>query len=413
VNQHPLAGLRVVELAGDTAGAFTGMLLADLGADVVKVEPPTGDVARTWPPLAVDVVSGERFSHTFAALNRNKRSVAVELESAPGRARAAALVARADVVVESLGRDELTRLGLGYDDVTRDRSRGLVYCSVSGFGPDSPYAVHATHDLVVQGMSGLGPGAVPGGGSTAGLYAALTVASFVPSLREGRQVHLDCATLDCLLAAAPLQTSDHWATGSVPPVADGQPGGRSVRDAPCRSFRARNGDFTLAVTTDQHWAAVARVVGLPQLADDPRFRTSEDRVANQTVLAGILQARFGGRRYQYWVLRLRKRGVPCGRVTTLGRALKGEHARARGLVQEQKIPVAGVTPTVVYPVRVAGVPSRLDRAAPELGADTDDVPLEWAETALAGEVSGPSREPIVTGSAVGWARATIPRTRHV
>jgi len=384
---HPLRGVRVVELTHVAAGPFAGMLLADLGADVVKLEPPTGDQMRSWPPIAEDTETGEQFSHNFASVNRNKRSVVVDLKDTGdtgGLARARALVAEADVVVENYRPGVLDRLGLGYDEVTRDRDRGLVYCSVSGYGLTSPYVNDGAYDVVIQGMSGVmsvtgerlgGPvkAGVPFGDFTAGLYAALTIASLLPSVREGRQVRIDCPMLDCLIATSALQTSEYWGTGEEP----GRLGTAHPRNAPYQAFRAKNGDFTVAAGNDRLWAAVAEVAGLPELVDDPRFRTQRDRVANQTVLAGILQAKFGGRRTSHWLRELRARGVPCGPVNTYGQMLADDHVTATGLVQEQKVPVAGLTPTVVYPARIGGVPSRLDRAAPVLGADTDEVLADW------------------------------------
>jgi len=382
---HPLTGVRVVELTHVAAGPFAGMLLADLGADVVKLEPPTGDQMRSWPPIAEDDETGERFSHNFASVNRNKRSVVVDLKEPAGLTRARALVDAADVVVENYRPGVLDRLGLGYEDVTRDRDRGLAYCSVSGYGLTSPYVNDGAYDVVIQGMSGLmsvtgdpngGPvkAGVPVGDFTAGLYAALTVTALLPSVREGRQVHVDCPMLDCLLATSALQTSEYWGTGVEPK----RLGTAHPRNAPYQAFRARNGEFTVAAGNDRLWAAVAEVADVPELVDDPRFSTQQDRVANQTVLAGILQAKFGGRRYQHWLRELRARRVPCGPVNTYGDILDDDHVRVTGLVQEQKVPVAGLTPTVVYPARMSGVPSRLDRAAPLLGADTDQVLEEWA-----------------------------------
>ena len=297
------------------------MLLADLGADVVKLEPPTGDQMRSWPPIAEDAETGEQFSHNFASVNRNKRSVVVDLKDPADLARVReALVAEADVVVENYrpgrARPARARLRRGH----RDRDRGLVYCSVSGYGLTSPYVNDGAYDVVIQGMSGVmsvtgerlgGPvkAGVPFGDFTAGLYAALTIASLLPSVREGRQVRIDCPMLDCLLGTSALQTSEYWGTGQEP----GRLGTAHPRNAPYQAFRAKNGDFTVAAGNDRLWAAVAEVAGLPELVDDPRFRTQRDRVANQTVLAGILQAKFGGRRTSHWLRELRARGVPAAR----------------------------------------------------------------------------------------------------
>src|SRR3954447_2351740 len=225
---RPLEGVRVVELAHVAAGPFAGMLLADLGADVVKVEPPTGDQMRAWPPFATssdgEHEAGERFSHNFASVNRNKRSVVADLKDLDDLARVRELVAVADVVVENYRPGVLDRLGLGYDTVC-DGHPGLVYASISGYGLTSPYVNDGAYDVVIQGMSGLmsvtgdpdgGPvkAGVPVGDFTAGLYAAYTIAAPRPEVRaDGRSVRVDCPMLDCLLGVSALQTSEYWGSG--------------------------------------------------------------------------------------------------------------------------------------------------------------------------------------------------------
>lgn len=382
---RPLAGVRVVELAHVAAGPFAGMLLADLGADVLKVEPPTGDQMRGWPPFATDPGRpGERFSHNFASVNRNKRSVVADLKDPDDLARVRGLVAAADVVVENYRPGVLDRLGLGYDAV-REGHRGLVYCSISGYGLTSPYVNDGAYDVVIQGMSGLmsvtgdPDGApvkagVPVGDFTAGLYAAYTVAALLPQVaRTGTSVRVDCPMLDCLLGISALQTSEYWGSGREPQ----RLGTAHPRNAPYQGFSAADGDFTVAAGNDRLWAAVAEVTGLPELVADPRFATQPDRVAHQAELAARLQERFAGEKREHWLTELRARGVPCGPVNTFGELLADPHVEQTGLVGHVPVPLAGDVPTVVYPVRIEGQPPRLDRGAPELGAD-EDVYAEWA-----------------------------------
>ncbi|GAA1511958.1 CoA transferase [Nocardioides humi] len=382
-----MEGVRVVELAHVAAGPFAGMLLADLGADVVKVEPPTGDQMRAWPPFATedDGRGGEdRFSHNFASVNRNKRSVVADLKDPDDLARVRGLVAAADVVVENYRPGVLDRLGLGYATV-REGHRGLVYCSISGYGLQSPYVDRGAYDVVIQGMSGLmsvtgepdgGPvkAGVPVGDFTAGLYAAYTIAALLPRVRDtGGSVRVDCPMLDCLLGVSALQTSEYWGSGVEPR----RLGTAHPRNAPYQGFSAADGDFTVAAGNDRLWAAVASVVGLPELVDDPRFRTQLDRVRNQHELEALLQARFAEEKREHWLTALAARGVPCGPVNTFGEILADPHVEATGLVAAVDVPVAGPTPTVVFPVRVEGLSPRLDRGAPRLGADTE-VYDEWA-----------------------------------
>ncbi|SDE07416.1 CaiB/BaiF CoA transferase family protein [Nocardioides lianchengensis] len=378
----PLAGVRVVELAHVAAGPFAGMLLADLGADVVKVEPPTGDQMRAWPPFAHDG-SGGSFSHNFASVNRNKRSVVADLKDPDQLASVQALVAAADVVVENYRPGVLDRLGLGYDEVAAGH-RGLVYASISGYGLTSPYVNDGAYDVVVQGMSGLmsvtgepdgGPvkAGVPVGDFTAGLYAAYTIAAMLPQVRgSGTSVRLDVPMLDCLLGVSALQTSEYWGSGREP----GRLGTAHPRNAPYQGFSAADGDFTVAAGNDRLWAAVADVVGRPELVTDPRFVTQADRVAHQRELAGLLQERFAEEKRDHWLTELRARGVPSGPVNTFGEVLADPHVEATGLVGRVEVPVAGEVSTVVYPVRISGLGPRLDRGAPALGGHPE-VHAEW------------------------------------
>ena len=381
---RPLEGVRVVELAHVAAGPFAGLLLADLGADVVKVEPPSGDQMRGWPPFATDPARpGERFSHNFASVNRNKRSVVADLKDPSELERVRDLVAAADVVVENYRPGVLDRLGLGYEAV-REGHPGLVYCSVSGYGLTSPYVNDGAFDVVIQGMSGLmsvtghpdgGPAkaGVPVGDFVAGLYAAYTVAALLPQVaRTGVSVRVDVPMLDCLLGISALQTSEYWGTGREPE----RLGTAHPRNAPYQGFTAADGDFTVAAGNDRLWAAVAEVTRLDELLDDPRFATQPDRVLHQVELADLLQERFAGEKRDHWLTELRARGVPCGPVNTFGEILADPHVEKTGLVARVPMPVAGETSTVVYPARVEGLPPRLDRGAPELGGDPD-VFEEW------------------------------------
>ncbi|WP_205314622.1 CaiB/BaiF CoA transferase family protein [Nocardioides houyundeii] len=382
--RRPLEGVRVVELAHVAAGPFAGMLLADLGADVVKVEPPSGDQMRAWPPFATSADGEQRFSHNFASVNRNKRSVVADLKDPAQLAHARQLVEAADVVVENYRPGVLDRLGLGYDEVTAGHP-GLVYCSISGYGLSSPYVNDGAYDVVIQGMSGLMSvtgdtdghpvkAGVPVGDFTAGLYAAYTIAALLPQVRDsGRSVHVDCPMLDCLIGVSALQTSEYWGSGREPQ----RLGTAHPRNAPYQGFAAADGEFTVAAGNDRLWHAVAEVVGLPGLVTDPRFLTQLDRVAHQHDLEALLQEQFHREKREHWLTELRARGVPCGPVNTFGEMLADRHVSDTGLVAELEVPLAGPTPAVVFPARIAGLDPRLDRAAPVLGHDTAEVLAEW------------------------------------
>ncbi len=262
----------MLEFGHVAAGPFGSMLLADLGADVVKVESPAGDQMRGWPPIAE--ADGERFSHNFAAVNRNKRSVVADLKDPADLARVQSLVHAADVVVENYRPGVLDRLGLGYADVSADH-RGIVYASVSGFGQTGAYAGMGAYDVVIQAMSGmmsvtgtddgeLVKAGVPVADFVSGLYAALGVVAWLPVVRAtGSSVHLDVPMLDCLLATSALQTSEYWGTGVEPSPR----GTRHPRNAPYQVFVAADGPFVLAAGTDRLWLEVCRVIGDEALAD--------------------------------------------------------------------------------------------------------------------------------------------------
>ena len=382
----PLHGVRVLEFGHVASAPFAGMCLADLGADVVKVEGPAGDQMRVWPPVATGS-DGERFSHNFAAVNRNKRSIVADLKDPAWLASMQELCSHADVVLENMRPGVLDRLGLGFETLSAGH-RGLIYCSISGYGPGSPYAGRGAYDVVIQAMSGLmsitgEPGGapvkcgVPVAVFTAGLYAAVTICALLPQVRQsGESRRLDCPMLDCLIAVSALQTSEFWGTGRDP-----QPlGSRHPRNAPYQAFQASDGPFVLAAGNDRLFAEVCTVAGLPDLATDARFATQADRAANQLELAGILAGVFVIGPTAHWLDRLQSRGVPCGPVNTYAQMLGDDHMTATGLLGELDLPVAGRTPAVAYPVRISGTPPRLDRPAPRLGADTDNVLREWRKS---------------------------------
>ena len=380
--RRPLAGVRVLEFGHVAAGPFGSMLLADLGADVVKVEGPNGDQMRSWPPVAE--AAGESFSHNFAAVNRNKRSVVADLKDPDDLARVQGLVQAADAVVENYRPGVLDRLGLGYEQASPGH-RGLVYASVSGFGRTGAYAGMGAYDVVIQAMSGmmsvtgtddgeLVKAGVPVADFVSGLYAALGVVAWLPLVRgSGTSVHLDVPMLDCLLATSALQTSEYWGTGVEPTPR----GTRHPRNAPYQVFAAADAPFVLAAGTDKLWLAVCRVVEDPELAADPQFARQAGRVERQLELEKLLNERFVERPADEWVARLREAGVPAGPVNTFGQILADPAVHASGLVRPMEVPVAGPSWTTVFPVRVTDVEPRLDRSAPRLGEQTGEVLTEW------------------------------------
>ncbi len=373
----PLEGMRVLEFGHIAAAPFCGMLLADLGADVVKVESPQGDGMRTWPPI-VDDGDGESYSLNFAALNRCKRSIVADPKSPPDLARVRHLCAVADVFIENYRPGVLDRLGLGFDEVARLQSQ-IVYCSISGYGQEGSYARRGAFDVVIQGMSGLMSvtgeenGAavkcgVPVGDFTAALYAAYTIlASHAVARRERRAIYLDCPMLDCLLGISGLQTSEYWGTG----VAPRRLGSAHPRNAPYQAFQGSDAPFIVAAGNDALWEEVCNATGKRELLADPRFGSLVDRARNQKALAAILQDVFGTRTADEWIVEFESRGVPCGPVNTFADILADRDLVANELVQDLPVPVAGTTKTIGYPVRVNKTRLRANVGPPRLGEHTD------------------------------------------
>ena len=394
-SQGPLAGVRAIELGQIAAGPFAGSLLADLGADVVKIERPDGgDGMRSWPPLSTAGGNDTPYSENFASLNRNKRSVALDLKDRDGVARLLQLAGVADVLVENYRPGVLARLGADYDAVSA-RNPGIVYCSISGYGQTGPYANKGAFDVTVQGMSGLmsvtgEPGGgpvkcgVPVGDFCAGLYAAYTITASLMRAREtGRGAYIDCSMLGSLIGVAALQTSEYFGTGRAPRLF----GSAHPRNAPYQAFPASDGHFIIAAGNDRLFAQVCDAVGLPELADDPRFTSQLLRAEHQGELVAILEPRFAQRTAAQWLGEMDARGVPCAPINDYPRVLDDDSQVAHlGLVHPLTLPNGVKTRTTGFPVAMSGYTFEIHRPPPMLGAHTAEVLDEWLgkESAPAG-----------------------------
>ena len=384
---RPLAGLKVLEIGQIAAGPFAGVLLADLGADVVKVERPDGgDGLRDWPPLAKND-EGVAFSENFASINRNKRSLAADLKNAEDIERVRRLAARADVLIENYRPGVLARLGLGYDALKADNP-ALVYCSVSGYGHSGPYAEKGAFDVAVQAISGLmsvtgeeGSApvkcGVPVGDFCAGLYAAFTILAALMRRREtGVGGHVDCSMLGSLIGVAALQTSEYFGTGKAPR----RLGSAHPRAAPYRAFRASDEYFVLAAGNDKLWRAVCEAVGAMHLLDDPRFETLGLRATNQSALLEILEPMFARRTAAEWLEDLDRRGVPCAPINDYAQVLSDPQVEAMGLVRPLDLPNGVRTRTTAFPVSLSDYAFEIFLPPPPLGAHTDEVVRDWLGT---------------------------------
>ena len=371
---QPLTGVRVIEFCNVAAGPFCGMLLADLGADVVKVESQQGDSLRQWPPIT------QGFSENFASLNRNKRSIALNLKDAADAEIARKLIHSAQVVIENNRPGVMARLGLGYADFA-DTHPTLIYCSMSAFGQDGPRAQQGGFDVTIQGISGImsvtgEPGGapvkcgVPVSDFSAGLYAAFAVSALLTQVRAGGPGgYIDVPMMGVSLAIAALQTSELFGTGKDPHKL----GAAHPRNAPYDAFRAKDGYFVLAAGNDKLWKTVCEVVGRHDLVDDPRFLTTTDRAANQTVLKEILEQVFVTRTTAEWLATFADGGVPCSPINTYSAAVSDPQVVKMGWVQSLTLPSGTPTQTFASPLRIDGTAPPIRLGPPELDAHRSEL----------------------------------------
>lgn len=373
--ESTLAGVRVIEICNVAAGPFCGMLLADMGADVIKIEPPgTGDTLRSWAPIT------DGYSENFASLNRNKRSVTLNLKNEAERDAAIELIASADVLIENNRPGVMERLGLGYEAM-HARNPRLVYCSVSAYGQSGPRSQEGGFDLTLQAMSGLMSVTGEEGGApvkcgvpvcdfTAGLYAAFAIAAALRRVQaDGQGTHIDVSMLGATLGIAALQTSQYFGTG-VDPV---KLGSAHPRNAPYQVFRCKNGYFGMAAGNNSLWKAVCKVVGRDDLHADPRFANPTDRAEHQVALRDILEAIFAEHDSHAWLERFRQAGVPCAPINNYSEVLADPQVEHMDWVQDLELPNGVRTRTFVSPVRFDARTAGVMRRPPALGEHNDEI----------------------------------------
>lgn len=371
-----LEGLRVLDFSRILAGPFCTMLLADLGADVIKIEQPgSGDGTRQWGPPWWGEAQDE-LSAYYLSINRNKRSLTLNLKSEAGRALARRLASRSAVLVENFKAGSMARFGLGYDDL-RAENPALVYCSVTGFGQDGPYRDRPGYDYVIQAMSGLmsisgpveGPPTKLGVAISdviAGLFAASAILAAVRHAeRTGEGQYIDVALLDTSIAALVNVASNFLVSGQAPR----RYGNQHPNIVPYQTFRAADGEFVLACGNDRQYARLCELVGQPDLRDDPRFATNPARVQHRDDLVPLLADIFRERPAAEWVEMLLAAGIPAGPINDLPAILSDPHIAARGLVHQEPDGLRMVGP----PARLSETPAEVRSAPPRLGEHTDAV----------------------------------------
>ncbi len=391
VRPPPLTGVRVLDLSRVLAGPWAGQLLADLGADVVKVEKPgAGDDTRAWGPPYLKDESGRDTTEAtyFLCANRNKRSVAIDIATSEGQAQVHALAQQADVLLENFKVGGLQRYGLDYASLKQANPR-LVYCSITGFGQTGPYAARAGYDFLIQGMGGLmsvtgQPDGEPGAGPQkvgvaltdimTGLYATIAVqAALAERERSGLGQHIDLALLDVQIACLANQASNYLAGGLVPR----RMGNAHPNIVPYQAFPTADGDIILAVGNDGQFTKFCAVTGHPEWATDPRFSSNAQRVANRAVLVPLLRQATVMRTSADWIAALEAAGVPCGPINRIDQVFADPQVIARGLQIDLPHPLAGSVPLVANPIRLSGSPVAYQRPPPLLGEHTAEVLAQW------------------------------------
>jgi len=372
----PLSGVTVVDFTRVLSGPYCTMLLADMGARVIKIEQPgRGDDTRAWGP---PFVNGE--SAYFLSINRNKESVTLDLKHPSSRNVLDRLMQRADVVVENFRPGTMERLGLGYGDL-RERFRRLVFCSISGFGQSGPRSPEPGYDAVIQGEAGLMSitGAADGppfrlgvaiADIVSGMFAAQGIAmALLARVRTGRGQRVDVAMLDATAALLTYQAGIYFATGKTP----GRMGNRHPTIVPYETFPARDGDFVVAVGNDEQWRRFCGAIGARELAGADRFSTNSARVAHYDALRPLLVTRLQSRTRNEWVADLKAAGVPCGSVREVAEVLQDTQLTAREMIETVEHATAGAVRVLGVPIKLSETPGSVRTAPPALGQHTKQV----------------------------------------
>jgi len=383
---HSLEHLRVLDVSRALAGPYCAMMLGDFGADVIKVElPDRGDESRSWGPPFVgkpyQSYPGE--SAYFMAINRNKRSITVNLKSPEGQEIIRRLAAESDVLVENYRTGTLEKMGLGYEDLRLLNPR-LIYCSISGYGRNGPYADRPGYDFTIQAEGGIMGMTGPEDGApyrvgisiidlTTGIFActAIWAALYTRELTGEGQL-IDISLLDTSVALL-ANVACNYLVGGVEPL---RMGNAHFTIAPYEVFRARDRWFTLGAANPRQWEMVCEVIGKPELKNDPRFVTNKDRVANRAALAKILNEAFAQKDASEWLAKLQEADIPSGPINTIPDVFNHPQATVRNFKVEIEHPTAGMINLPGFPYKMSQTPAKIHRPPPLLGEHTEEVLIE-------------------------------------
>ena len=382
-----LSHLRVLDLSRVLAGPWAGQILADLGAEVIKVERPgNGDDTRAWGPPFLKDAYGESTGEAayYLSANRNKQSVTIDFTKPEGQRLVRELAAKSDILIENFKVGGLEAYGLDYASLKALNPR-LIYCSITGFGQTGPYAKRAGYDFMIQGLGGLmsltgrpegdeGAGPVKVGVALTdiltGLYSTVAIlAALAHRQQGGAGQHIDMALLDVQVACLANQAMNYLTTGVSPQ----RLGNAHPNIVPYQDFPTADGDFILTVGNDNQFRKFAEVVGRPEWGDDPRFVSNKQRVANRAVLVPLIRQATVFKTTAEWVSQLEAVGVPCGPINDLAQVFADPQVQARGLAMQLPHALAGLVPQVASPIRLSGTPVEYRNAPPLLGEHTQEI----------------------------------------
>lgn len=382
-----LSHLRVLDLSRVLAGPWAGQILADLGADVIKIERPgNGDDTRAWGPPFLKDSRGENTSEAayYLSANRNKQSVTIDFTRPEGQKLVRQLAAKSDIVIENFKVGGLKAYGLDYESLQAENPR-LIYCSITGFGQTGPYAKRAGYDFMIQALGGLmsltgrpegeeGAGPVKVGVALTdiltGLYSTSAIlAALAHRDQGGVGQHIDMALLDVQVACLANQAMNYLTTGTPPR----RLGNAHPNIVPYQDFPTADGDFILTVGNDSQFRKFAEVAGQPHWADDPRFATNTQRVAHRSELIPLIRQATVFKTTSEWIVALERAGVPCGPINDVAQVFADPQVQARGLRLDLPHALGGLVPQVASPIRLSGTPVEYRRAPPLLGEHTLEV----------------------------------------
>lgn len=377
---QPLEGIKVLDFTRVLAGPYATMILGDMGAEIIKVEPLNGDESRSWPPILKGGESGY-----FMALNRNKRSITLNLKDPKAKEIVALLAKNSDLIIENFTPGVVERLGIDYKRLSLDHP-DLIYCSISGFGQYGPYRDKRAYDPIMQGMTGLMSitgergrppvkVGIPITDLVAAIYAATSVlAAYIHRLKTGRGQYIDIALYDSIISLLTIMGMEYFATGEAPE----RLGFDHTHRVPARAFEAKDGQYVqVAATNEVMYPKFCKIIGLPELIDDPRFDTNAKRVKNRAQIMPIFEEKMRQKTRDEWLQLFEEAKLPCGPILDLAEVFADPNMKSREMLFTLEHPIEGMVPQLGFPYKLFTTPAKAKSCPPRLGEHNKEILTEW------------------------------------